>query len=169
MKKYRYVGPANLLELVKTVPKGKTIILFSDVLDWVKETDQALNVNNEVVATYIVDTKYHLLVADRHSEHVACAGGEDVLSAGEITFEISNGVVEVTEITNQSTGYCPEPHSWQAVDLAIKNIGIIYPKGFNREFVFRQCENCKAINIVKEEWYVCGECDSELPKHWNFG
>jgi hypothetical protein len=168
MKRFKYVGPADLVELVKTIPKGKNINSFLDVLDWVTESEQSL-ANGEVVATYIIDTGCNLLVADRHSEHVACAGGEEVLSAGEITFKIDSGTVSVSEITNQSTGYCPEPSSWKAVNSAIRKMGIIYPSGFCRDFIFRKCENCGAINIVKEEWYVCAECDSDLPKNWNFG
>ena len=48
--------------------------------------------------------------------HVACAAGGPVLSAGEITFDDD---MTVAEITNQSTGFCPEPESWPAVSDAL--------------------------------------------------
>ena len=35
------------------------------------------------------------------------------------------------------------------------------------EIVFRRCEACGQINIVKDE-YVCAVCDERLPKEWNF-
>ena len=71
-------------------------------------------------------------------------------------------------MTNQSTGYCPEPESWIAVEIALKHIGVKFPDGFTTEFLFRRCESCGQINIVKENWFVCSVCDAELPPQWNF-
>ena len=39
--------------------------------------------------------------------------------AGEITFTVRPGSISVTWVTNQSTGYCPEPASWPAVETAL--------------------------------------------------
>ena len=108
------------------------------------------------------------MIADRHSEHVACAEQLDVLSAGEITFEISNDQVHFTWITNQSTGYCPEPESWPAVKNALDKAKISRPDEFSTKFIFRLCKKCNAINIVKDDWYVCIECDATLNNKWNF-
>ncbi len=64
--------------------------------------------NSEIIATFVIDTASNLRINDRHSEHIVCANGEMVLSAGEITFEMyKNNVVQISQITNQSTGYCP--------------------------------------------------------------
>jgi len=64
-----------------------------------------------LIVTFVIDQSGTLLVADRQSEHVACAGRQPVLSAGEMTFLVSGKVVEMAEVSNQSTGYCPEPES----------------------------------------------------------
>jgi len=115
-----------------------------------------------VVATYTIGTDGELRIADRHSEHVACAGGEQVLAAGEITFDGRGPELKVSEVTNQSTGYCPGPECWPAVEQSLKAIGIPHPAGFTTQFIFRRCRGCGSINIVKEEWYVCAVCESDL-------
>jgi hypothetical protein len=43
----------------------------------------------------VIDAKGNLLLAERCSEHVACAGGGPVLSAGEIFFRVSGESVKV--------------------------------------------------------------------------
>jgi hypothetical protein len=100
-------------------------------------------------------------------EHVVCAIGMPVLSAGEVTFRIDNNHIEIPYITNQSTGFCPEPRSWTAVDKALKKTDINYPNNFSVNFVFRLCTNCNTINIVKEDSYLCAMCNHTLEKQWN--
>jgi len=39
---------------------------------------------------------------------------------------------------------------------------------FSRKFIFRKCEKCGLLNIVKEDWYICAACDEALSKAWNF-
>ncbi len=167
MKSYKYVGPIDLLELVKTVSKGVKVSSHLDVIHWVKDTDQEIDHDSQVIATYIVDLDNNLLIADRHSEHVVCAGGEDVLSAGEITFSVEGSTVKVIEVTNQSTGYCPEPESWPYVKEALDKAELESPDSFGREFIFRRCEKCGLLNVVKENWFVCVGCDEDLSKLWN--
>ena len=74
----------------------------------------------------------------------------------------------VTEITNQSTGFCPEPESWAAVSAALDNAGIEHPDGFTTGVIFRRCTRCGERNIVKDSWYYCGICDAKLADDWNF-
>jgi hypothetical protein len=76
--------------------------------------------------------------------------------------------VEVAEVSNRSTGFCPEPESWPDVAAALDRIGVAYPGGFTREIVFRWCEHCRERNIVKDGWFVCGVYEAELPAIWNF-
>jgi hypothetical protein len=60
----------------------------------------------------------------------------------------------LTEVTNQSTGYCPEPSSWGAVVAAIPD-GIARPDQWTAKFSFRRCPKCLAINLVKEDSVAC--------------
>src|SRR5207245_3026844 len=120
-----------------------------------------------VTATFIIDETGGLLIADRRSEHVACAGGRPVRSAGEMTFTVKTSGVSVAWVTNQSTGYCPEPDSWPAVEAALARAGIAAPDGFSQEFVFRRCPRCGSINIIKSGVFDCGVCSTPLPEEWN--
>ncbi len=167
MKTYKYVGPRDLLVLVETMDKGAEISSQEDILKWVKHSEQVSNYDNSVIATYTVNIDKKLFIADRHSEHVLCAGGENVLSAGEITFHVDKDIVEVLEVTNQSTGYCPEPESWPYVKEAIENIGLESPERFSTEFIFRKCNRCKLLNIVKDYYFVCVGCGDNLDNTWN--
>ena len=100
-------------------------------------------------------------LADRRSEHVACAGGRPVLAAGEITFDMTSGV-EVVAVSNQSTGYCPGPESWPAVAECLARAAMAAPAGFEPCCVFRRCRACEAVNIVKDDLYECAVCGAEL-------
>jgi hypothetical protein len=73
------------------------------------------------------------------------------------------------DISNQSTGYCPEPDSWQAVLSALKRAGIGAPAHLERAYIFRRCESCGSTNIIKEGVFRCAVCEAQLPHDWNFG
>ena len=117
--------------------------------------------------TFIIDADGVLRLAPRRSEHVVCAGGERVLSAGEISFARSGGRWVVDEISNQSTGYCPDVDSWAAVAEALDRVGLEHPCGFTYEFVFRRCPGCQEHNIVREADFTCVFCGEDLPASWN--
>lgn len=121
-----------------------------------------------VALTFVVDADGLLWVADRLSEHVACARGRGVLSAGEMTVEVDGGRVTVMDVTNQSTGCCPEPEAWPTVAAALDRAVIPHPDGFTRAFLFRLCEGCGQTNIVKEGDFTCAVCGTELEQEWNF-
>jgi hypothetical protein len=108
-----------------------------------------------------------LRVAPRRSEHVACAGGRPVLSAGEITFALAGRSVGVAEVSNQSTGYCPEPESWPAVEAALRRAGLEPPDGFSPACVFRRCEECGTVCLVKGGAFECAACGAGLPSKYN--
>ena len=95
----------------------KQIATTEDIAGWVKDHHEEAEFNGLVPASFIIDRKYNLWIASRYSEHVACACGNDVLTAGEIFFGEEGGGPSVDRITNQSTGYCPEPSSWDIVDF----------------------------------------------------
>lgn len=162
---YHYVGPLAIQDAAKLQPAGTRIASREDLRAWLAsgQTDRSPDGTN--VATFTIDVDGKLLLAPRRSEHVACASGGPVLSAGEICIDDD---LTVTEITNQSTGFCPEPESWATVVAALDRIGIPHPPRFTTEVVFRLCPSCGERNIVKDDWYFCTICDATLPQNWNF-
>jgi hypothetical protein len=156
MRRYRYVGPEHLLK--DTFVEGKAIRRSEDLIPLLEAGTM----------TFIVSTDGTLRVADRHTEHVSCAKGQDVLSAGELEAVAEGRAVRILQISNQSTGYCPEPESWSAVAAALDKAGILHPNAFTFAAVFRRCPQCGQRNLVKDNWYECGVCGAELPREWNF-
>ncbi|CAM5241258.1 hypothetical protein SSPIM334S_06086 [Streptomyces spiroverticillatus] len=162
MRAYRYVGPPELRALART---GRTIRSAADFAAWAAGRDA------EEFAepfTYVVDAEGVLRLAPRRSEHVACAGGGAVLGAGEMSFRTENGRWAVDEVTNQSTGYCPDPaRSWPAVAEALDRAGTPRPPGFTYEVIFRRCVACAQVNVVRDAHFACVFCEEDLPQEWN--
>ena len=165
MRLYHYVGPAHLAKLASSVSPRLHVADAATLSDWI-----ALHSNGTLTVTFVV-LPDGLWVADRNSEHVACARGAPVLSAGEMTFVVDRRrrSVEVEYVTNQSTGYCPEPASWPAVAAALDASGVAHPGGFSAEMTFRRCPRCGSTNIVKDGWFECAVCGADLPAEWNYG
>lgn len=166
---YHYVGPSDIKARVAGRPAGTRIASAADLLAWVRGTGQRPGPDGLVAATFVIDAQGDLLLADRRSEHVACAGGGPVLSAGEMFFVAEGDRVEAAEASNQSTDFCPEPGSWPAVAAALDRIGVAHPGRFTTEIVFRRCEGCGERNVVRDCWFICGVCGADLPAEWNFG
>ena len=165
MKLYRYVGPPEIRDRSRAMG-GEVIQSIDDIRSWAADRDRMGD--DMVPATFVIDPVGRLRLADRRSEHVACAGGGTVQSAGEMFFLIDGEDVEVVDVTNQSTGYCPEPASWPSVASALDAIGVRHPGGFTTEIVFRRCERCGQRNVIKDEAFECGACGGSLPAEWNF-
>ena len=91
------------------------------------------------------------------------------MSAGEMFLGRSGTVWRVAEVSNQSTGFCPEPESWPAVAVALDRAGIAHLGGFTLAVAFRRCPSCGERNVVKDGWFACGVCGADLPADWNFG
>ena len=165
-KRYEYVGSAELRERCLAFPADRFHPTTGDEMrEWLRH--QLSDVEDEQTFTFVVDAHGHLILADRHSEHVAAARGLAVLSAGEITIALTGDAARVVAVTNQSTGFCPEPCSWPVVSRALADIGITKPEGFTTEFEFRRCPACAQINIVKDSFFQCAVCDESLPEDWN--
>jgi hypothetical protein len=164
-RRYRYVGPEHLKRLVSS--PSKSIITPDELQDVLKSLSIGPG-TEERTATYIIDLQGVLRLAHRRSEHVSCAGGADVLSAGEISFDCTQEKTVVEWVTNQSTGYCPEPESWSVVEQALRRLNVVTPDEFSLAVVFRRCEECGQINIVKDAYFECDVCSSQLPRKWNF-
>jgi hypothetical protein len=160
---YSYIGPPELLRDLKDAVSGSSIRNRWDLEAWIAANGDG---GQYLTATFVIDKNGTLRLADRRSEHVHCAEGGPVLSAGEMVFETSE--LTVAEVTNQSTGFCPEPDSWPAVEAALQTIGVCGPADFTTHFVFRLCPNCGERNVVRDAWFVCAISDGGLPEEWNF-
>ena len=167
IRSYRYIGPQDIVHAVANHPQGHPIQSVADLKDWMKQTQQQSNRWGLVEATFVITEEGVLALADRHSEHVACAGGKPVRSAGEMFFALGKDGWEVQEVSNQSAGYCPEPDSWQAVAAALEHIGLPHPDAFTEACLFRRCPDCRQLNLIKEDVFVCALCGAELPRAWN--
>lgn len=160
---YHYVGPPELRDAASTA--RQRIENAGDVTAWARQNGGA---NGEWIVTFIVNARGELWIADRRSEHVACAAGGPVMGAGEMTFAIVGERVEVVAISNQSTGFCPPPSTWLHVGAALDAASLPHPDNWTARFEFRRCDNCGAINLLKDDWFVCAMCDAELAREWNF-
>ena len=166
-REYSYVGPELFLDLAMKNPStGCAIQTFDQLIHWLKAQSPDRLSDESVVATFVLSTGMKLRLAPRRSEHIACARGEPVLSAGEMTFSERG---ELVEVSNQSTGFCPEPASWRVLEQALDTIPIRHPGKFTTKIIFRRCPSCLQRNIVKDDWLFCELCGSELPETWNFG
>jgi hypothetical protein len=159
--RYRYIGPADVAAAVLPGSGGVAITSPRDFEAWrvAVGRDELLE-----PATFVVDLAGVLRLAPRRSEHVACAEGRDVLSAGEILFIRRAAGWSVEHVSNLSTGYCPDVSSWPAVASALDRAGVQHPGGFTAEFVFRSCPRCLQRNVIKDDDFFCAVCGSELPR-----
>lgn len=164
---FQYVGTPEIFEGVKDISAGRLIESSQDVLAWIEAEDQS-PVYDLYWSTYIVSENGRLRIGDRHTEHVACSGRKPVLAAGEMAFEVEKGKVEVIEVSNLSTGFCPRADCWPPVKSALDKAGISVPDEFTYKFEFRKCMNCGQRNTIKDDQYYCSICEADLPAHWNF-
>jgi hypothetical protein len=163
-RRYRYVGPAELRDVA--VAMDAVVVDTPVALDsWLTGRDRA---ELAEPLTFVVAVDSVLRPAPRRSEHVVLAGGQDVLAAGEMRFSSAESGWRVAEVTNQSTGYCPDPDSWPAVGSALDRLGLPHPGHFTDTVVFRRCPACGQRNIVRDGDFVCALCGGALPAHWNF-
>src|SRR3954447_12385452 len=135
---YHYVGPEVIRSRSASAPGGRPVSSREDLRAWLDGQDLSGWVGR-IAATFVIDSEGVLRLADRRSEHVACAGGGPVLSAGEMFFSAAGEDLVVEDVSNLSTGYCPEPESWHAVGEALDRIGVRHPGRFTTEVVFRRC------------------------------
>lgn len=165
IRRYRYVGPVQLRDQAATLDTVG-VGTYAVLTEWLARRD-----HQELLEpfTFVVAGSGLLRVAPRRSEHVALAGGRDVLAAGEMTFAPASAGWRVTQVSNQSTGYCPDPDCWPAVAQALDLVGVHHPGDFTDKVVFRRCPACGERNIVRDNDFTCALCDSDLPVQWNFG
>ncbi|MBC6457601.1 hypothetical protein [Actinomadura sp. HBU206391] len=165
-RRYRYVGPAELSDEVR--PGGEAVVIGcqADLDRWLKGRGGVQDLDEPF--TFVVGLDGLLRLAPRRSEHVACAGGRDVLAAGEVRFAGTAGEWSVAQVSNQSTGYCPDPDCWPAVAGALERAGLPHPGDFTDKLLFRRCPGCGERNVVKDRYFFCDLCGAMLPEHWNF-
>ncbi|WP_116246838.1 TFIIB-type zinc ribbon-containing protein [Nocardiopsis sp. FIRDI 009] len=161
---YAYVGPAGPLALVRPGAEGSPVRGRDDLAAWLALREPA---EREEPFTFVVGLDGVLRLVPRRGEHVVCAGGERILAAGEITLGWRRDGWQAVEVSNQSTGYCPDPDCWPAVADALDRAGIARPDRLRTPFVFRRCPECGERNLVKDGFFVCAFCDADLPAAWN--
>lgn len=168
MKLYDYVGPASVrASACFDTPRHQ--VSDGAALNAWAQSHQLINGREHCVTfTYVVLPPARLFVADRHSEHVACARGDKVLTAGEITFERTGSRWVVFETSNLSTGYCPESSSWHILNEALQAAGFAPVDGFTNPFEFRYCSQCQQTCVIKDDVYECPSCLTVLPENWNY-
>lgn len=167
-RRYSYVGPAEIKRHAQRESHCLHVTKLADLMAWSSTFLPAGRPRGTFTATFVIDVEEQLWVADRRSEHVACADGQDVLAAGEITFERAASHIHAVEVTNQSTGYCPEPECWDVVSQVLDRLGILHPPHFTPAFEFRRCDECGTTNLIKDEVFECGVCDASLSRRWNY-
>jgi hypothetical protein len=163
MRLYNFVGPRRVVELAHAPIARCEPADAQELRRWL--LDQRMG--SPVALTYVVTLRRRLCVAPREAEHVACARAMPVLAAGEVTVAMARDAVRVLSLTNQSSGYCPEPSCFEAVTLALDALGILAPTSFEHEFIFRRCPTCWTIVVVKDDDFTCPSCETTLPPAWN--
>src|SRR5690349_11887880 len=106
---FRYLGPAELASQASATIERLQPVSPDEVRVWLNARAR------RSYFTFVVDEAGRLWLSDRGTEHVACARGGAVLAAGEIELALRGDVPCVEYVSNQSTGYCPEPSCWSAV------------------------------------------------------
>jgi hypothetical protein len=167
VRRYEYVGPPEVKGAAEGKEPGDLVLRANDVRAWALRTDQRPDGEGLIRATYTIGAEGDLRVADYGCEHVACASGGPVLAAGVAWFEVAPLSVTVVRIDNYSTGFCPEPTCWAAVERVLDAAGIGRPSRFSKALLFRRCR-CGQRNVVKDDHFVCALCDADLPAEWNF-
>ncbi|MGQ4382611.1 DUF5959 family protein [Streptomyces sp. SAS_270] len=160
MHTYAYVGPA---EIAASVRHGTGTLVRSPA-DLERFLSGRPDDERPEPFTFVVDRSGTLRLAPRRSEHVACADGEAVRAAGEVGFALLRQGWTADYLSNQSTGYCPDPvESWPAVVAALHRAGIAHGPGFTHPLVHRRCPACGEWNSVRDAHFVCVFCDADLP------
>jgi hypothetical protein len=155
---HRYVGPPEIAARALAMPGGVEVATPESL----PRALAALGAPRAGTFTYVVDVRGALRLADRSSEHVACAGGAPVLAAGELHVEGGR----IAWATNLATGYCPVVESEHALRAALERARLARPGSFTA-YEMRRCGACGARNVVKDG-FECAECDAPLPSEWNF-
>ncbi|MEO1228023.1 MAG: hypothetical protein AAFZ18_03890 [Myxococcota bacterium] len=164
-KLFDYVGPPDLVARARDGTGG--LAVGSAVqLEAALASLEASILEEHGWLTYTVSSADVLHLAPRRTEHVECARGGPVSAAGEIRFAADGRLLEVT---NNSTGFCPDAVCWETVADVLSRLGLEVPERWTFEAIFRLCKQCGQRNLVKDDWFYCRACDAPLPAEWNFG
>ena len=56
---------------------------------------------------------------------------------------------------------------WLAVAAALDRAQIPHPGRYTLALLFRRCQTCRAVGIVKNHGWYCSLCGAEAPATWN--
>src|SRR5262245_30275716 len=102
LRSYRYLGSTRCALADAGRAEGFSIRSAADLERCIQLTHQQPEPWRLIVATFVVTEEGVLRLADRRSEHVTCARGKAVRSAGEMGFAYGTDGWEVGEVSNQS-------------------------------------------------------------------
>ena len=162
--RFHYVGPAAIRASCEGNPAGRVIENAESLRAWLANL-QREDRDADGWATYTIGTDGLLRLAHRRTEHVACAGAGEVLAAGEVQFDPSG---EVVWLSNNSTGFCPDLSSFEAVSATFSAAGLSPPPAFDHAVVFRRCRACGERSVIKDDDFRCGVCEAPVSRVWNF-
>ncbi len=176
---FQFVGHVDAWPKGEPNPYRHRAVCQQQVGEWIARQKFPPQADGTVILTYIIDLHTELWLASRNSEHVACAVGEPVLAAGELTLKLSNDPpcgkpshpgyaqqwrIEVVGVSNHSTGYLPEPDCWPVVAEALDRMDILRPDQWTVALVLRRCPVCQWVNVIKDDHFFCDICQRQLPQ-----
>src|SRR5262245_66175812 len=80
---YDYVGPPEVAASVRGSPAGTPLKSEHDLKAWLAANREDLDSAGTITATFVIDQDGQLRVAQRRTEHIACASGGPVRSRSE--------------------------------------------------------------------------------------
>ncbi|MEU0561975.1 hypothetical protein [Dactylosporangium sp. NPDC006015] len=147
----------NATQVLVQLGRGGDQVAIDGLREYVRRGADRVDELEEIAAAWPAELWDDLLpvAADRlrPGDMMGFATGEPGSAAGW----------RVDRVSNQSTGYCPDPECWPAVAAALDAAGTPHPGGFTDAVLFRRCTSCGQRNIVHDGDFACAVCDAPLP------
>ena len=161
MHRYNYVGPTEIGK--RTFASERHLVTCpEDVRNGISNNRTAV-AGGSMMATFVIDTTSLRGLQTSQRTCRVCTWRRRAFSWRD---DIVHGLDERWQFRgyHKSTGYCPGIDSWPVVAVALDKARIGHPNGFTVKCVFRKC-SCGQINIIKDNYFQCAVCGSQLPEH----
>lgn len=90
-------------------------------------------------------------------------------AAGEVELGVAQKQLVVRGVTNQSTGYCPEPSCFGEIAAALVRVGVSATGRAVARLHLPAMSQVRSDRHREEDDFECAVCATPLPKEWNFG